>query len=867
MSGEQRTPVPRPSLPPLLWLVAGIWTGIALAERLIWQQVPLSRVLVGAAVVAAACLLAIRSRAWAGMAVVGCCAGVAIAALFWTSMGHLAGTLERESTGRFTGVAITDSSPGSFDDRSKVMLMTPAAARVEVTWPRDRAPEAGQAVEFFGTLTTGGSDEWARRRHQAGISATVKARVVSVMGWSRTLQGAVGPWRSSAAEAMSRIRGPGGDLLAGVVLGDRRRLADTQADQDFRTTGLSHLVAVSGSHLVVVAALVLWTLARCRVPRVASALVSTTIVGLYVVATGVQASAVRAWGMAVVASMTGLSGRRTDASAGLATAAAVALVAFPPVVFDLGFRLSVAAVAGLVLFARLAEGWVAEALPRFARALAGPLSLTLVAQAATAPITTPVFGTFSMIAPVANLFAGPLVTFCLIVGLAGVALEPLARSAGDFALALAAAAGSLTVSIAGRLARVPGASIGVDASGSVVGVVMAMTAVLVWAAWPRARAHLSRLLSAALTLVVLIGLAGPRPPDGLTLTALDVGQGDAVLIRDGPHAVLVDAGPGGDVLAQALRRHGVRRLEALVITHYHDDHYAGAKSIAGTVAVDRVIVAGGAALRLPDAASRLRCDVVEVLAGATFECGSVSLTVVSPAAPPDDPSANESSIVLLARTPGITALLTGDAEMVVIDPLLAARTIGDVDILKVGHHGSHDAVSAEMLRHTTPAVALISCGTGNRYGHPDSETVGLLEAAGARVRRTDLEGDLTVPLGATETGSDTAQALPNTVSYATLVRSPRQLAPPTSRGADEHSARPQTHLPDLERAGLPRSAGRGPPEEPGGRRRGSGLQHAGVRWGRCSGRRDSCRVQHTAVRLGEAARDREERRPLVERCL
>ncbi len=373
-----------------------------------------------------------------------------------------------------------------------------------------------------------------------------------------------------------------------MILGDRRRLTGTQADTDFRTTGLTHLVAVSGSHLVVVAALVVWALRSIRLSRRLTVACTVAVIGLYVVATGVQPSAVRAWSMAAVASTAGLSGRRSDASAGLALAAGVALVTHPPVAFDLGFRLSVAAVAGLVLFARLAESWAAAALPGVARPVAGPVALTLTAQAATLPLTVGTFGVVSVISPLANLFAGPLVSFVLVVGLTGILVEPVWPWAAGLLLRLACAAGGAVASIAGWFSRVPGASVPVSIPGVVAATTTLVAGVWTWAAWPRAHTYAARIGTACLCLAVIALVAGPPPPRGASVTVADVGQGDAIIVRDGEHTVLVDAAPDADSLRDALRRQGVRRIERLVVTHLHDDHLAGAKALAGVVPVGEV---------------------------------------------------------------------------------------------------------------------------------------------------------------------------------------------------------------------------------------------------------------------------------------
>ena len=198
-------------------------------------------------------------------------------------------------------------------------------------------------------------------------------------------------------------------------------MAATPAETDFRTTGLTHLVAVSGSHLVVVAAVAGWLLAAAGLGRLPRSVGIAAVVGAYVVFSGVQPSAVRAWVMAVAASAAWLGGRRSDGASTLAVAAVVVLAASPLSAFDLGFRLSVAAVAGLVLLARLGTSWIEPALPRRVRGLAEPISLTLAATLSTLPLTVPTFQMLSLVAPVANMVVGPVVSVVLLGGLAGLA--------------------------------------------------------------------------------------------------------------------------------------------------------------------------------------------------------------------------------------------------------------------------------------------------------------------------------------------------------------------------------------------------------------------------------------------------------------
>jgi competence protein ComEC len=211
--------------------------------------------------------------------------------------------------------------------------------------------------------------------------------------------------------------------------------------------------------------------------------------------------------------------------------------------------------------------------------------------------------------------------------------------------------------------------------------------------------------------------------------------------------MLIDAGPDASAMRAALARSGVRHLEALTITHLHDDHIGGAAALAGLVPVSTALVARGAEADAAERLAPLNCPTQEVGTGARLRVGSWSVRVLSPSATVDDPADNASSVVLLASCEGFSAVLTGDAESEVLEPLTRSGALGDVDVLKVGHHGSKGAVSRESLDIMRPELALISVGSANRFGHPAASTVRLLETSGTRVARTDRSGDLTIRVG------------------------------------------------------------------------------------------------------------------------
>ena len=274
--------------------------------------------------------------------------------------------------------------------------------------------------------------------------------------------------------------------------------------------------------------------------------------------------------------------------------------------------------------------------------------------------------------------------------------------------------------------------------------------------WPRLcrRALGAGIACLAAVLVALFArwryFAPPR------ICVLDVGQGDAILVQDGASAVLVDTGPD-DAAAAALARQHVFALDAIVITHLHDDHYGGVDDLVGRVSCPQVLVARGVAANVQgELAGGVRDltshDVGEVSYGDTLTCGNFKMRVVSPVGEvKGDQNADSIEMRVWYQGPAgsLEGLLTGDAERDETDAVLDRGDIGDIDFLKVGHHGSAVSVTAEEARRLDPEVSVASAGEGNDYGHPTRECVDVLEGAGSRFLCTKDVGDVTVRPGRT----------------------------------------------------------------------------------------------------------------------
>ena len=542
------------------------------------------------------------------------------------------------------------------------------------------------------------------------------------------------------------VEGERRGVIAGIVLGEDEGLSDELRDS-FRASGLYHVLAVSGQNVAFLAAGVLLLAWLAGIPRWAGELGVLGSIAAYVLAVGLQPSVVRAGVAGALASLAWLASRPRDQWYFLLLGAAVLLASNPYNVVDPGFQLSFAAVAAIfVAVARLERRLEGYPLPP---TLAEVVAVSAACGAATAPIVWFHFQAIPLYTVVSNALGTIVVAPILGLGLVAAALDPVWPAS---AATVAWANGWLAAYLAG-VARVVAALPFAQLTSGRALAVLVIAAVLV-AASTRMRRGARRRLGAvaAVALVAVVAWNAlpervPPPPDGLRMTFLDVGQGDSTLIQVRGAAVLVDEGPPEARVADQLRRLGIRRLEALLMTHPSRDNIGGAEEILRSIDVGLVLDPalpfdnpfGRPALA---EARRRRIPIDVVRTGRAYRIGDLTLRIVWPdgtARPAADP--NDHATVLLASYGAIDVLLPADAESNVTLPL----RLPPVEIVKVAHHGSKDAGLDALLDRLRPAVAIVSVGAGNDYGHPAPSTLAALAAErGLRAYRTDRHGRITI---------------------------------------------------------------------------------------------------------------------------
>ncbi|MEM8598455.1 MAG: DNA internalization-related competence protein ComEC/Rec2 [Bacteroidota bacterium] len=552
-------------------------------------------------------------------------------------------------------------------------------------------------------------------------------------------------------------------LLYALLLADRSAL-DPETQDAFRQTGLMHLLAVSGLHVLLVGLalfhllkpLLLRVRLRWRAMETTRALVTLMVLGGYVLLTGAPISVVRAFVMAALFIAGGVLQRQTDALNTLGLAAVVLLVLRPAALFDVGFQLSFSAVTGLVLLTPLAERWTPARWwqPSRWRWALQSTNATIAATLATAPVLAYHFGAVPLAGLVLNLVAIHLTAAVLLAGLLTVA------TAG-WADALATAYGGAVELGAALLlgtAEVGNDWLGVWTFTGFVRnpwlVAAGVAALLTLTAWSRPRWRWRIAVFSAALAVVAAGapaLTGDDAPR-LDVVFFDVGQGDAtLLVTPRGRTVLIDAGVRDDFSDQGawtilphLQRHGIDRLDALVLTHAHADHYGGAQALLEALPVGTVYTNGldsDADLwrGLLAAAAAHNVPIVTPAGGTMLDLDPSVRMQWLHASAASFSDANEASLALRV-VHGVTSwLFTGDGEAQA-EAYLVARygSLLASDVVQVGHHGSRTSSTPAFVEHVTmeDTRAVVSVGRRNRYRLPHAEVIERWEHAGAKVAQT-----------------------------------------------------------------------------------------------------------------------------------
>jgi competence protein ComEC len=561
--------------------------------------------------------------------------------------------------------------------------------------------------------------------------------------------------RGGVRDAVADRGPPQRDLVPALVDGDDAGLPE-QVQADFRVSGLTHLLAVSGTNLTLVVGFLLLVGKACGVRGRWLLVLGVFGIASFVLVARTEPSVVRAAAMGSVALLGFGSNGRDRGPRALGLAVLGLLLIDPWLAVTVGFALSVLATAGILF---LAPGWAAALSRWMPPWLAAAIAVPAAAQLACTPVVAAISGQVSLVAVLANLLAGPLVAPATVAGVIGGLLDLVWHPLGAAVGWIAAGCAALIIAVARHSAALATPAIGWGTGPVALTLLTVLcVAAATWSGRLLARRTPSVVLSIGLTVVMLVPPPTPGwPPEGWVFAACDIGQGDGLVLNAGEHsAVVVDAGPDPASMDRCLDRLEIRRVPLVVLTHFHADHVDGLAGVYDGREVDEVDVTSLAEpVERVDAVQGIAAGHALVPAyGVTRRIGDVTLQVVGPvpgveqhgSAADAGSGPNNASVVLVVEVRGVRLLLPGDVEPEAqrwLQRTLAGLT---VDVLKVPHHGSRYQ-DTDWLTSLGARVAVISVGAGNDYGHPAQSTLDVLAATGAAVRRTDRDGDVVVVAG------------------------------------------------------------------------------------------------------------------------
>ncbi len=545
-----------------------------------------------------------------------------------------------------------------------------------------------------------------------------------------------------------------GGFAAALLLGEDSGL--TYMDNTaLKLSGIRHVVAVSGQHLAILMAAVLFLTGRRR--RIACYL-SIPVSILFSAMAGFSPSILRACVMQLILTGSFLFRREYDSPTSLAAAVLVMVAVNPMAITSVSLQLSAASVAGMILFSkRLYErmrGWYffrgikhRSVLGKLLFWVLGTLCVTISSMAVTIPLSAIYFKTVSLVSVITNLVTLWLVSFVFYGVIAAVILGavwvPLGAVVGNvlsllIRFILWVAQGLADFSIGCLYLRNP---------YIIIAGLLAYSILLVCISSKRVRLSLGAVL---ITVVLSIGLLfswlQPRQ-DAYQILVLDVGQGQCIILHSGDRTYMVDCGGSyaqgaADNAVETLLSMGIDRLDGLIITHFDKDHVGGVPYLLQRIQVDTLILpeepdssytrsfseqcAGKSVVLTQDMAAVWEDSRLQIYAGNGGEYG------------------NEMSLCVLFQSGNCDILITGDRPEKTELALLRHAQLPQLDYLVAGHHGSDDSTGEALLLATQPKTVLISVEAGNRYGHPEPELLERLEKFGCKVRRTDLEGTIII---------------------------------------------------------------------------------------------------------------------------
>lgn len=597
---------------------------------------------------------------------------------------------------------------------------------------------AGGNLKLLTNYNNPGQIDGVTRMKADGITARMAAgkQGISVAAqdgglWTKFLRGVAAVrehYRESMTQVMSREDAA---AVFAMLFGGYAGL-NPELVQDFATTGIVHILSVSGSHMTMVAAFAAWFCALLKLPRGVTFAVGTFFIGSYAILSALLPQVIRSATMGILVFFAKTLDAEAEGARLLTLTALAMLINQPLLLFDVSFQLSFTATAGLMYLATDLRDAM-ERLPKF---FADAASMTIAAQLASLPVVVWYFNQISLSSVLANAFVMPLLEVVIVGGLLGGIIAWVLPLGGKIFFTVMAMTFGAGAELNRVFANLPLSAVQVPTLGFLAGAFY--YAALIW-----------RRAVLLLPIVALLALSVFRVGGDVEVNFVDVGQGDcAVVVTPHGRCMIFDTGGvrehmfdvGGRVVVPYLKHENIRAVDKIFLTHVHEDHAGGAGAVIKKLPVSEVITAGEPRSEYASAFGIAEEYLPPLRAGQAGEVFNVDGVAVEILFAPQVGTGNEISNVYRVSYGGVSFLITGDLVKEIEAQILRAGVDVSSTVLKVGHHGSATSSSEEFLRAVNPKCAVICVGYGNNFGHPRAEVLERLESLPTKIYRTDRDG-------------------------------------------------------------------------------------------------------------------------------
>ena len=502
--------------------------------------------------------------------------------------------------------------------------------------------------------------------------------------------------------------------------------------EEFQTTGIVHILSVSGSHMTMLSGATSSICTNLHVPKKITFIIGFFVIGSYSLLSALLPQVVRSALMGVLIFFAKTLNAEAEGARLLTITALAMLINQPLLIFDVSFQLSFTSTAGLMYFSED----LCERLKRLPKFFADATSMTVAAQFASLPVIIWYFNRISLSSIFANAFVMPLLEIVIVGGLWGGIIAAVIPFVGKIFFGVMSLIFGMSAELNRLFARLPMSSVQVPTLG-------------LWAGFFYYAALILRrpILLSAMIIILAVGIF--KPAGDVEVSFVDVGQGDcAVVVTPHGKCMIFDTGGvrehmfdvGGRVVVPYLKHENIRAVEKIFLTHVHEDHSGGAGAIIKNFPVGEIITAGEPRSEYAAVFGIAEEFLPNMRTGHAGEIFSVDGVDVEVLFAPEIGTGNEISNVYRIRYGDATFLITGDLVTEIEAQILSAGIDVQSTVLKVGHHGSKTSSSEKFLRAVNPKCAVICVGYGNSFGHPRPEILERLNNLPTKIFRTDRDG-------------------------------------------------------------------------------------------------------------------------------